>query len=65
MVLLPNADSEASVDTEAQHKRFEDDLDRHVNDCIKRPSRIRRTMRGVGAFLKTRELLVAILMLYC
>lgn len=34
---------------------YEDALDRHVDDVIRRPSPIRRTLLGVWAFLKTRE----------
>lgn len=33
---------------------FEDLLDRHVDDVLKRPSKIRRTLLGVWSFLKTR-----------
>lgn len=34
---------------------FKNTLDRHVDDLIRRPSPIRRTLLGVWAFLKTRE----------
>lgn len=34
---------------------FEDSLDRHVDDVLKRPSKLRRTLMGVWSFLKTRQ----------
>ncbi|CAK5263045.1 unnamed protein product [Mycena citricolor] len=34
-------------------KEYEDSLDRHVQDVLKKPSKFRRTMKGVLAFLKT------------
>ncbi|KAF7331890.1 hypothetical protein MKEN_00069300 [Mycena kentingensis (nom. inval.)] len=34
-------------------REYEDELDRHVEDVLKRPSKIRRTLKGVWAFLKT------------
>jgi hypothetical protein len=34
---------------------YENMLDRHVDDVLKRPSKLRRTMKGVWTFLKTRE----------
>ncbi|KII95087.1 hypothetical protein PLICRDRAFT_33917 [Plicaturopsis crispa FD-325 SS-3] len=33
--------------------QFDDSLDRHVDDILKRPSKFRRTMQGVWSFLKT------------
>lgn len=35
--------------------QFDDDLDRHVDDVLKRPSKFKRTMKGVWSFLKTRK----------
>jgi hypothetical protein len=35
-------------------KEYEDSLDRHVEDVLNKPSKFRRTMKGVWAFLKTR-----------
>lgn len=35
--------------------QFEDSLDRHVNDVLESPSKLRRTMMGVWSFLKTRK----------
>ena len=32
-----------------------DELDRHVHDVLKRKNKFRRVMKGVWAFLKTRE----------
>jgi len=34
-------------------KEYEDSLDRHVEDILKRPSKFKRTMKGVWSFLKT------------
>lgn len=34
----------------------EDELDRHVEDCLTRRQQIRRTLQGVWAFIKTRRL---------
>ncbi|KAJ3512536.1 hypothetical protein NLJ89_g3460 [Agrocybe chaxingu] len=34
-------------------EQFEDSLDRHVDDVLKRPSKVRRTLMGVWSFLKT------------
>ncbi|KAF7352700.1 hypothetical protein MVEN_01235900 [Mycena venus] len=34
-------------------KEYEDSLDRHVDDLLKKPSKFKRTMKGVWAFLKT------------
>jgi hypothetical protein len=41
------------VDLSGKH---EDALDRHVEDVLARPSKFRRTLRGVWSFLKTRML---------
>ncbi|KAG6821618.1 hypothetical protein H0H93_000127 [Arthromyces matolae] len=35
-------------------KRLQDSLDRHVDDVLRNPSRIKRTLLGVWSFLKTR-----------
>lgn len=43
----PTLDSEQGDD-------FQDDLDRHVDDVLNRPAKIRRTLKGVWSFLKTR-----------
>ncbi|KAJ6485159.1 hypothetical protein C8R47DRAFT_1130956 [Mycena vitilis] len=34
-------------------KEYEDSLDRHVEDVLNKPSKFKRTMKGVWAFLKT------------
>ncbi|KAF8195787.1 hypothetical protein K438DRAFT_1587011 [Mycena galopus ATCC 62051] len=34
-------------------KEYEDSLDRHIDDVLKKPSKFKRTMKGVWAFLKT------------
>lgn len=36
----------------------EDELDRHVEDCLSRRQKFKRIMQGVWAFLKTRKHLV-------
>lgn len=36
--------------------RHDDALDRHVEDILARPSKLKRTLRGVWSFLKTRML---------
>lgn len=35
---------------------FEDSLDRHVDDVLRRPTKLRRTLMGVWSFLKTRKM---------
>jgi hypothetical protein len=37
------------------HTASTDELDRHVHDVLKRKNKFRRVMKGVWAFLKTRE----------
>jgi hypothetical protein len=37
-----------------ESEQYEDALDRHVDDVLQRPSRVRRTLMGVWSFLKTR-----------
>lgn len=46
---IPFSDSEESG-------RFEDSLDRHVDDVLRRPTKLRRTLMGVWSFLKTRKM---------
>ncbi|TFL05874.1 hypothetical protein BDV98DRAFT_542085 [Pterulicium gracile] len=43
----------ADMDSEKYGNGAGDSLDRHVDDVLKRPSKIRRTLRGVWSFLKT------------
>lgn len=40
---------------EGSPEQFEDSLDRHVDDVLKRPSKVRRTLKGVWSFVKTRQ----------
>ena len=42
----------------------EDDLDRHVQEVLGRRERIRRTLKGVWVFVKTRELLFEYQLMY-
>ncbi|KAF8974464.1 hypothetical protein BDZ97DRAFT_25191 [Flammula alnicola] len=51
VVVLPEIPRRA-VDDENLDE-FEDILDRHVDDVLKRPSKVRRTLMGVWSFLKT------------
>ncbi|KAJ7283543.1 hypothetical protein C8J57DRAFT_1292856 [Mycena rebaudengoi] len=46
---------DVSDDEQGTHpeKEFEDSLDRHVEDVLDKPSKFKRTMKGVWAFLKT------------
>ena len=39
---------------EGESVKHEDALDRHVEDVLARPSKFKRTLRGVWSFLKTR-----------
>jgi hypothetical protein len=41
---------------EGESAKHEDALDRHVEDVLARPSKFKRTLRGVWSFLKTRML---------
>jgi len=43
-------------DRDAEHAEsvLEDSLDRHVEDVMKRRAMIKRTLKGVWSFLKTR-----------
>jgi hypothetical protein len=43
------------VDGTSVHTTSTDELDRHVHDVLKRKNKFRRVMKGVWAFLKTRE----------
>ncbi|KAF8238778.1 hypothetical protein L208DRAFT_1240824 [Tricholoma matsutake] len=55
---IPSADpidAEAGI---AKDPHYEHTLDRHVDDVLRRPSKLRRTMKGVWSFLKTREPLI-------
>jgi hypothetical protein len=49
-------DTEKGDLPEAESGKHEDALDRHVEDVLARPSKFRRTIRGVWSFLKTRML---------
>ena len=42
-------------DAEEAPDQFDDVLDRHVDDVLKRPSKLKRSMMGVGSFLRTRK----------
>ncbi|KAJ7228563.1 hypothetical protein GGX14DRAFT_692535 [Mycena pura] len=47
------ADLSDPEQTDQPGRDYEDSLDRHVDDVLKRPSKFRRTLKGVWAFLKT------------
>jgi hypothetical protein len=55
VVDLPPSGREADVDGASVHTTDTDELDRHVHDVLKRKNKFRRVMKGVWAFLKTRE----------
>jgi hypothetical protein len=48
------SDAEKGGLPEDELRKHEDALDRHVEDVLARPSKFRRTLRGVWSFLKTR-----------
>lgn len=50
----PRSASTATPAGTAEENSHEDNLDRHVEDCLDKPDTFRRVMRGVGSFLKTR-----------
>lgn len=50
----PRSASTATAAGTAEENSHEDNLDRHVEDCLDKPDTFRRVMRGVGSFLKTR-----------
>ncbi|KAF7292416.1 hypothetical protein HMN09_01225700 [Mycena chlorophos] len=53
VVTLSGPPAELGDVEEGTSKEYEDSLDRHVEDVLARPSKIRRTLKGVWAFLKT------------
>ena len=53
IVVLPTAP--ALPEDVEKGEIFDHSLDRHVNDVLKHPSKIRRTMMGIWSFLKTRK----------
>ncbi|KAF9476510.1 hypothetical protein BDN70DRAFT_812160 [Pholiota conissans] len=56
VVMLPSLPRKADGGESAEE--FEDILDRHVDDVLKRPSKFRRTLMGVWSFLKTRQSII-------
>jgi hypothetical protein len=54
VVVLPRS-REANMEDASIHTASTDELDRHVHDVLKRKNKFRRVMKGVWAFLKTRE----------
>lgn len=56
IVILSSPPSLNDDEEQADHtQEFSDSLDRHVDDVLKRPSKFKRTMKGVWSFLKTRK----------
>lgn len=55
VVVLPSTPRRTANDGAEDTEQFEDSLDRHVDDVLKRPSKLRRTLKGVWSFLKTRK----------
>ncbi|KAK0206418.1 hypothetical protein DFS33DRAFT_1381524 [Desarmillaria ectypa] len=56
---------EEGPDKEKGQRKFEDELDRHVDDVLRRPSKIRRSLKGVWSFLKTPMGIVAGIYGFC
>ena len=56
VIFLPRVP--VSEDSHERRSVHEDDLDRHVEEVLSKRARIRRTMRGVWTFVKTRKCLV-------
>ena len=52
---LPRSAERGDVEGASVHTESTDELDRHVHDVLKRKNKFRRVMKGVWAFLKTRE----------
>lgn len=53
----PSKDGLEGIAERGEFPRVDEDaLDRHVEDVLARPSKLRRTLRGVWSFLKTRML---------
>lgn len=55
MVLDGQSAAGNAADAEHGRVQFEDDLDRHVDDVLRKRARIKRMLLGVWSFLKTRE----------
>ena len=55
VVLDGQSAAEHAADVENGRVQFEDDLDRHVDDVLRKRARIKRMLLGVWSFLKTRE----------
>ncbi|KAK0498658.1 hypothetical protein EDD18DRAFT_1158598 [Armillaria luteobubalina] len=53
VVVLDPPLGEDEPDQEKGQRKFDDELDRHVDDVLRRPSKIRRSLKGVWSFLKT------------
>ncbi|KDR83644.1 hypothetical protein GALMADRAFT_56550 [Galerina marginata CBS 339.88] len=51
VVVLPSTPRRQGIGDD--FPEFEDSLDRHVDDVLNRPSKVRRTLMGVWSFLKT------------
>ena len=58
MVVLPPVPPRPVSEADAEkgkQQMFEDNLDRHVEEVLRKRDKFRRVMRGVWSFLKTRE----------
>lgn len=53
-VVILSAPSREELIEEEEGDRHQDALDRHVEDVLVRPSTVRRTLKGLWSFLKTR-----------
>lgn len=61
MIVLPDVPEVSSSTGDAEKGQInEDNLDRHVEDCLRKRDKFRRIMRGVWTFMKTRKCLYAL-----
>ncbi|SJL01855.1 uncharacterized protein ARMOST_05179 [Armillaria ostoyae] len=65
VVVLDPPLGEDEPDKEKGQRKFDDELDRHVDDVLRRPSKIRRSLKGVWSFLKTPMGIVAGIYGFC
>ncbi|KIY49302.1 hypothetical protein FISHEDRAFT_17992, partial [Fistulina hepatica ATCC 64428] len=62
VVVLPT--TPPSAGDKERGSQYEDDLDRHVDDVLRRRDKFRRTMLGVWSFIKTREYILFTIYFY-
>ena len=54
VIHLPKSQTSGLPDSEKGHKEHMDDLDRHVEDVLRKRDKLRRTAAGIWSFVKTR-----------